>query len=111
LSALCFYLARSGDHHALLSFPTRRSSDLTPLNWHIPQPVKVTGVDDVVVDGHKAVSVTISVNTAQSASEYAGVAPQTVVVTNQRSEEHTSELQSRENIVCRLLLEKKNRTQ
>src|SRR5690606_40757267 len=27
-----------------------------------------------------------------------------------RSEEHTSELQSRENLVCRLLLEKKNRT-
>src|SRR5690606_35550074 len=27
----------------------------------------------------------------------------------QRSEEHTSELQSRENLVCRLLLEKKNR--
>src|SRR6266511_1267984 len=27
---------------------------------------------------------------------------------NQRSEEHTSELQSRENLVCRLLLEKKN---
>src|SRR5690606_3715345 len=27
-----------------------------------------------------------------------------------RSEEHTSELQSRENIVCRLLLEKKNST-
>src|SRR5690606_41945703 len=28
-----------------------------------------------------------------------------------RSEEHTSELQSRENLVCRLLLEKKKRTQ
>src|SRR5690606_40751219 len=28
--------------------------------------------------------------------------------TGRRSEEHTSELQSRENIVCRLLLEKKN---
>src|SRR5690606_40048715 len=27
-----------------------------------------------------------------------------------RSEEHTSALQSRENLVCRLLLEKKNRT-
>src|SRR5690606_40410944 len=27
---------------------------------------------------------------------------------SQRSEEHTSELQSRENLVCRLLLEKKN---
>src|SRR5690606_28683252 len=29
----------------------------------------------------------------------------------QRSEEHTSELQSRENLVCRLLLEKKKDTQ
>src|SRR5690606_40643791 len=28
--------------------------------------------------------------------------------TSPRSEEHTSELQSRENLVCRLLLEKKN---
>src|SRR5690606_40078525 len=28
-----------------------------------------------------------------------------------RSEEHTSELQSRENLVCRLLLEKKNNTE
>src|SRR5690606_39540413 len=28
---------------------------------------------------------------------------------NMRSEEHTSELQSRENLVCRLLLEKKNK--
>src|SRR5207302_2202884 len=31
-----------------------------------------------------------------------------VVSTDARSEEHTSELQSRENLVCRLLLEKKN---
>src|SRR5690606_14087213 len=30
---------------------------------------------------------------------------------NDRSEEHTSELQSRENLVCRLLLEKKNYVQ
>src|SRR5690606_41896121 len=29
----------------------------------------------------------------------------------QRSEEHTSELQSRENLVCRLLLEKKNKSE
>src|SRR5690606_40803473 len=32
----------------------------------------------------------------------------TVIFTKARSEEHTSELQSRENLVCRLLLEKKN---
>src|SRR5690606_39891516 len=31
------------------------------------------------------------------------------LVKEQRSEEHTSELQSRENLVCRLLLEKKNK--
>src|SRR5690606_41805612 len=30
------------------------------------------------------------------------------IVFSDRSEEHTSELQSRENLVCRLLLEKKN---
>src|SRR3712207_8527413 len=33
-----------------------------------------------------------------------------VAVTESRSEEHTSELQSRQYLVCRLLLEKKKRT-
>src|SRR5690606_40335107 len=33
-----------------------------------------------------------------------------VFVSGKRSEEHTSELQSRENLVCRLLLEKKKET-
>src|SRR5690606_39359775 len=32
------------------------------------------------------------------------------VASTSRSEEHTSELQSRENLVCRLLLEKKKKT-
>src|SRR5207302_8220975 len=32
------------------------------------------------------------------------------VTAQRRSEEHTSELQSRENLVCRLLLEKKKKT-
>src|SRR5690606_40178172 len=35
----------------------------------------------------------------------------TIFFTKLRSEEHTSELQSRENLVCRLLLEKKNKQQ
>src|SRR5690606_41916812 len=34
----------------------------------------------------------------------------TVISPSVRSEEHTSELQSRENLVCRLLLEKKKKT-
>src|SRR5690606_39607487 len=33
---------------------------------------------------------------------------QRVLIQSRRSEEHTSELQSRENLVCRLLLERKN---
>src|SRR5690606_41488374 len=33
------------------------------------------------------------------------------ILGDERSEEHTSELQSRENLVCRLLLEKKNALQ
>src|SRR2546430_12373070 len=33
----------------------------------------------------------------------------TGVITNPRSEEHTSELQSQSNLVCRLLLEKKKK--
>src|SRR5690606_33963092 len=35
---------------------------------------------------------------------------ETITLTSIRSEEHTSELQSRENLVCRLLLEKKKKT-
>src|SRR5690606_40359493 len=43
--------------------------------------------------------------TAHSWYPHSFIAP---VEDNERSEEHTSELQSRENLVCRLLLEKKN---
>src|SRR3712207_7776848 len=35
--------------------------------------------------------------------------PQEVISPNRRSEEHTSELQSRQYLVCRLLLEKKKK--
>src|SRR5690606_39617624 len=40
-------------------------------------------------------------------AEAFGLGPQDITVHAHRSEEHTSELQSRENLVCRLLLEKK----
>src|SRR3712207_7708997 len=42
-------------------------------------------------------------------AEQQGLAPHHVVLG--RSEEHTSELQSRQYLVCRLLLEKKNQVQ
>src|SRR5690606_17565828 len=37
------------------------------------------------------------------------IVPHSSLLDNTRSEEHTSELQSRENLVCRLLLEKTNK--
>src|SRR5256885_7312184 len=44
------------------------------------------------------------------AGRTASAAPRAAVRRQQRSEEHTSELQSPCNLVCRLLLEKKNTT-
>src|SRR5690625_6153883 len=41
--------------------------------------------------------------------EYSTDADSLIAVSQTRSEEHTSELQSRGHLVCRLLLEKKNR--
>src|SRR5690606_41726134 len=77
---------RSGPPRALLSFPTRRSSDLGGR----PGPVGHVAVA-VQVDPHASFIPRMSM-------------PRTFAP---RSEEHTSELQSREKHVCRLLLEKK----
>src|SRR5690606_39541723 len=41
-------------------------------------------------------------------ADVSGAEVRCIEATRGRSEEHTSELQSRENLVCRLLLEKKN---
>src|SRR5690606_39971947 len=95
---------------ALLSFPTRRSSDLRPLSVSVPlrnesgpldvrastvpcTSVKRKGPLDV-----RACSVPLCPLTVMEPLD---------VRSETRSEEHTSELQSRENLVCRLLLEKK----
>src|SRR5438105_9371886 len=81
------------------SFPTRRSSDL--IVDRAGGEIAVA-VDDALV--------------AQCAGDCAGTIEDTQLVEQQgrhqlqrRSEEHTSELQSRVDLVCRLLLEKKNK--
>src|SRR5690625_6652800 len=75
--------------HDLHSFPTRRSSDL-----HL-DGVDDSGADEVaVLTGRGVVALT--------GSEVGDLGHDDV-----RSEEHTSELQSRGHLVCRLLLEKK----
>src|SRR5690606_30428456 len=63
-----------------------------PFGSEVPNPLGLAAVDDV--DATAAIS-RIMAEEARAA----GI--------NWRSEEHTSELQSRENLVCRLLLEKK----
>src|SRR5438067_3645238 len=80
---LFFYC--SGDHRDLHSFPTRRSSDL---------PDQLAADRAVQPGGH-------------TEPNEARRCPPVVCPAGLRSEEHTSELQSRFDLVCRLLLEKK----
>src|SRR5262249_61196410 len=81
---------------ALPSFPTRRSSDLDPLVAELfgRAVAAVVQAGDRRLDGvaHRALGRAVD-----------------AVALIPRSEEHTSELQSLTNLVCRLLLEKKNR--
>src|SRR5690554_7845938 len=84
-------------HRDLHSFPTRRSSDL---------PV-ITAGGPLTFCGSGSVTLTSSY-----AAEYLWSNGETTqVFCSIRSEEHTSELQSRPHLVCRLLLEKKNDAQ
>src|SRR5690606_39298616 len=53
-------------------------------------------------------SATVSGCDSGSGSSRTGSSTSTISVSSGRSEEHTSELQSREKLVCRLLLENKN---
>src|SRR5438093_7870559 len=76
-----------GAHRALHSFPTRRSSDLHRPRSHAPRPCAWSG----------------SIRCSSVATGYRRWSE-----SRERSEEHTSELQSLTNLVCRLLLEKKN---
>src|SRR5207237_5961851 len=91
-------LTRSGAHRDLHSFPTRRSSDLRRLRRG-GRRSQIGGQSD-----HRADALV----TAEA--QAFGCRPAHVPgQDNQRSEEHTSELQSHLNLVCRLLLEKKKK--
>src|SRR5439155_3494431 len=97
-------------HRYLHSFPTRRSSDLAAsLSGQIVTVRLASGAKfarSSVVAPPAVVTNTSSLASAStqfSPSTYQHGAP----VRASRSEEHTSELQSRGHLVCRLLLEKK----
>src|SRR5690606_40860873 len=98
-------------HRDLPSFPTRRSSDL-----HLRITIGVN-------PGVNSYSTTVRNNPLESstgATSFKAVIGEICISSSRsslgthesvecRSEEHTSELQSRENLVCRLLLEKKKK--
>src|SRR5690606_40011396 len=104
-------LYSSHNHQYLHSFPTRRSSDL-----HVvprPRDGDHRYVQDRLCRRHRlgegkgmtAFALTdayIEINSVDF-SEF--VRTVTLPFEAERSEEHTSELQSRDNLVCRLLLE------
>src|SRR5437870_7944895 len=87
-------------HHLhLLSFPTRRSSDLLPdpqarAPHRVGHPALLPRLVPELKRQHRH-------HQAEGKRHERG---------GERSEEHTSELQSRGHLVCRLLLEKKKKT-
>jgi hypothetical protein len=69
----------SGDPGEATADPA--SLTFTPATWATPQTVRVTGVDDVTVDGPQATSVTVSVRSDASDPAFAAAADETVIVT------------------------------
>src|SRR5207253_3702019 len=106
LTTLCsfFSLQRSADTRALHSFPTRRSSDLIR---------RLVAGELAAADAPLAAAVAgaqagdADLLSLDDLAARVGV-PAPLL---DRSEEHTSELQSRGHLVCRLLLEKKKKKQ
>src|SRR5690606_41991267 len=106
-SSLPFY--RSFCRRHLFSFPTRRSSDLfeSLLGLFTLSRLGLLGQGNALIFFIVGVIlVVIQVRFIGPWSRRYG--ERRLVFAALRSEEHTSELQSRENLVCRLLLEKKN---
>src|SRR5690606_42105637 len=106
-----FLLSCSCAHRALHSFPTRRSSDLVfalGAGLEHGQAFAKAVLDALVVAGlEMQARGRAGVASAPVAAVQAVAAAQAEGTGHRRSEEHTSELQSRENLVCRLQLEKK----
>src|SRR5206468_12511102 len=93
LSSLSYFFFSCCGHHLYLhSFPTRRSSDLlSTVRWRPPSRCLWRA----------------SRRSSSSGWEERTPSKLIALMGQLRSEEHTSELQSRSDLVCRLLLEKK----
>src|SRR5206468_6824182 len=100
-------LSSSADPLDLHSFPTRRSSDLLQDLRDLSRRVnsnRLNGIDAEILTPQQIKALEPAINISPSARY-----PILGASLQRRSEEHTSELQSRSDLVCRLLLEKKKR--
>src|SRR5690606_42162906 len=105
------FLQRYGAVPDLHSFPTRRSSDLELgddlLDDHDLNMVRDWKPNEGFGEAHRRqLRLIFEALAAGETPPVAGREARKAVDVILRSEEHTSELQSRENLVCRLLLEK-----
>src|SRR5690606_41878709 len=101
----CFFSSSTVHPLDLHSFPTRRSSDLQSSLGRVPlaQQLEPGALGAGAAAQHeRGLDIALAGDLgAGDEREHPG--------RRVRSEEHTSELQSRENLVCRLLLEKKKK--
>src|SRR5690606_41745486 len=98
-------------HRVLHSFPTRRSSDLYDRQYRwlsVYTSTFTTGTYQFLYQYQTLGLVETGTEYGKKSKPIVPAQPavQMGYVQCMRSEEHTSELQSRENLVCRLLLEK-----
>src|SRR5207249_12309930 len=90
---------------ALPSFPTRRSSDLRSGGGDFAETTRHEGLSSGLESTEARRAVHLGVPLEDELPRCLG--SETLFREPLRSEEHTSELQSRFDLVCRLLLEKK----
>src|SRR5690606_41605961 len=109
----CRFLQSSSCLLCLVFFNAAPTAEIYTLSLHDALPILVgqVGADGVLLVGVQPGDVPEHVAAAEQLGEAREAGPRRgrgrCVL--HRSEEHTSELQSRENLVCRLLLEKKKR--
>src|SRR5690606_41586795 len=106
---VCFFIVRSPPISTLFPYTTLFRSFLLGLPRPIAHVVTRRDHDGVlrVVVAHRDLALERGLVAALEVPERVRTHATDADVPVLRSEEHTSELQSRENLVCRLLLEKK----
>src|SRR5690606_40466219 len=104
--------ARDSAPASLLPFQAPAPTDISPLSLHDALPIfhqMPCAITPMNSTRNPCSSRTCVRRPLSSDTRIKATCGRTTITEKVRSEEHTSELQSRENLVCRLLLEKKKK--